>query len=1134
MKKKLSNLRGTERSLIKLTLKMKLTVILTLVSLFQIQANTYSQTKKVSLNMSNATIAAVIHEIESLSDFKFLLNRNDVDIDRRVSVKFKKKPIAFILNKIFKGTDVEYEVLQKQIILRSKTGNLDSLEDNQNNLPKDIPQFQVTGTVLDGAGIPLAGANVIEKGTVNGTQTDFDGNFTLSVSGSNAVLSISYVGFASKELSLNGQTQVNVSLQEDVSSLDEVVVVGYGTQKKINQTGSVSSVSFEEMSETRPITDVGQGLAGQAAGVTVTQGAGKPGSEENNILIRGVGTLNNSSPLVVIDGLVGSLSDVVAENIQSISILKDAASASIYGSRAANGVVLVTTKKGTNGKTKFSYNGYTGIQDPTFEVDMVWDYPTHMEIINQAQANDGKPEIFSQATIDDYRAGTDPLLYPNTNWFKHVFRQSFIQRHNLSASGGSDNVRYMFSTNILDNRGSIKKSDYKRYSFRSNVEADFNNWLTAGANVFGYWSDQESPDDASEQAIRTIGHSVPGILPLSPDGRVGGPWVPGENASTNNVEARFAGSDFSRNITKILAKVYATIKFKDKIQWTTSFSPTIQYDYTFQHTFGADIWNFQDNSIIANTAATGTSLSEEYRKYYRLIFDSFITYNTSIADTHNIGVLAGYNQEYETARNMRASKTDLLADETPVFDAASGEDPVVRGNFNDRALRSFFGRINYDYKEKYLLEGNLRYDGSSKFSIDERWGIFPSVSAGWVISKEGFLQDVDPISFFKLKASWGQLGNNRVTDYGTQPLYNLTSYVFGGNIVPGAAPSAIPNDILKWETTTQTDIGFESSFLSRRLGVEFDWFNRRTEDILINLPIPLVNGGLTAPPQNAGIVDNKGFELTLSWRDNIGDFKYGISGNVTHIKNEVIKYLGGAGTRSGQRIIQEGLPINSWYVREVEGIATQERIDELVADGYTMNPMPSPGDFIYKDQQQEGEDGYKVIDEGDRVAKGSSIPEYVYGFSLDFGYKNFDLNILGQGVAGIDNYFENEWYTSDLANGDIVPAEALNAWRPDNQNATFPRLTTGGNPNNTATNDFWLRDASFLRIKNITLGYSLPSDVIQKVGMQRLRLYMSAENYFTFKSSEYVGFDPEITTGQNNGLNYPIMKRLTFGININF
>ena len=414
---------------------------------------------------------------------------------------------------------------------------------------------------------------------------------------------------------------------------------------------------------------------------------------------------------------------------------------------------------------------------------------------------------------------------------------------------------------------------------------------------------------------------------------------------------------------------------------------------------------------------------------------------------------------------------------------------------------------------------------------------FPSVSAGWVMSNEGFLADSQTLSYLKVRGSWGQLGNNQVADYGTQPLYNLSSYVFGGTIVPGAAPNAIPNDILRWETTTQTNIGVESRFFAGRLGMELDLFKRRTDDILIELPIPGVNGGLTAPPQNAGVVDNNGVELTLSWRDNIGsDFRYGFSGNFTYVKNEVVKYLGGAGTRDNNQILQEGLPLGSWYVREVEGIATQERIDEMVADGFTFNPMPSPGDFIYKDQQSEGEEGHKVVNDDDRVAKGSQIPKYTFGFSLDLGYKGFDLNILGQGVAGVETYFNNVWYTSDLRNGRLVSAAALNAWTPENPNASFPRLTADGVPNNTVANDFWLMDASFLRIKNITLGYSLPENIIKSFGMQRFRLFLSAENYFTISSSEFKGFDPELTgvdPGQNP-VSYPIMKRLTLGLNVNF
>lgn len=1087
----------------------------------------YKSVKKVELTISGGqkTILDVFATIESSTDYKFYFHQRDIDKKQLIDLPGKEsRTVAEVLENVSRQAQLKFKQINNNISVSvlKKNGKDDPV---QVTIEADV---EVSGRVLDDQGDPLPGATVLVKGTTMGTVTDTDGKYQLSVS-EDAVLTISFLGFKTQEIAVNGRSVIDVFMEADLASLEEVIVIGYGTQKKVNQTGSVASVDFEEMGATRPITNIAQGLAGQAAGVSVSQSSGKPGDDAGQILIRGVGTLNNSSPLVVIDGLVGSLSDVVPENIQSISVLKDAASASIYGSRAANGVILITTKKGSNGKVNFSYNAYMGTQSPALDVDMVWDYPTHMRLINQSRENVGRPAIFDQATIDDYQAGTDPILYPNTNWFEVAFRDAFLQRHNLSATGGNDKMRYMFSANILDNRGNLKETDYKRYSFRSNVEAELNDWLTAGANVFGYWSDEGTPGNTVSTYLGYIGSSVPGVLPRDPLGRAGGPWVAGEDASVNNIETNFDNGESSQNITKILAKVYTKVNFLKDFTLTTSYQPAIQYDYNITQQFFADVWNLRDNTIIRQSN-NKTALEEEYRKYYRLIFDSYLTYNKTIAGDHNVNVILGYNQEYETARNLGAFKLDVLADETTVMDAVSGADPVVRGNFADRSIRSFFGRVNYNFQEKYLFEANLRYDGSSRFSEGDRWGLFPAVSVGWVMSNEDFFADIHPISSLKIRGSWGRLGNNQVSDYGTQPLYNLSSYVFGGTIVPGAAPVAIPNDILRWETTTQTNIGIESSLLEGRLGMEFDWFARRTDDILIDLPIPGVNGGLTAPPQNAGIVDNNGVELTLSWRDNIGtDFRYGFSGNITYLKNEVVKYLGGAGTRSNNQILQEGFPMGSWYVREVESIATQERIDEMVADGYTFSPMPSPGDFIYKDQQSEGEEGYKVINDDDRVAKGSQIPSHTFGFSLDLGYKNFDLNILGQGLAGVDTYFNNVWYTSDLRNGRLVSTAALDAWTPENPSADFPRLTADGVPNNTVTNDFWLMNASFLRIKNITLGYSLPNKLIEKVGVERFRVYLSAENFFTIKSSEFKGFDPEMT-----GVNYPIMKRFTAGLNMNF
>ena len=1097
---------------------MRLTFLIILIGLMKVSAVSYSQQSKLTMNVHNLALKDALGLIEDQSNYVFFYNADQIALEDKVDLNFVNKSINEILDGLLNGKEITYKVTDRRIVLYPKEIKSNSVQ-----------QKNVTGNVSDSSGQPLPGVSIIIKGTTIGTVTDFDGNFNLTNISTDATLVFSFVGMKTQEIVVGNQTVFNVTMTADAIGIEEVVAVGYGTQKKVNLTGSVSSVNFEKLSESRPITNISQGLAGQAAGVIITQSTGKPGDDDGAILIRGQGTLNNSSPLVVVDGIVGSLRDVIPGDIESVSILKDAASSSIYGSRAANGVILITTKKGSKGETKFTYNGYVGAQKPTLPLDMIWDYPTHMEIINQAHVNVGKPEIFSQATIDDYRAGTDPVLYPNTNWFEAAFRTALIQEHNLSATGGNDKLRYMFSANYLDNQGNMKETDYKKYSFRSNIEAEMNDWLTVGANLYGYWSDQGTPGSTILNYLGYIGNSVPGLLPRDPKGRVGGPWVEGEDASVNNIETNFDNAESSRNITKMMAKFYASLKLAKDLTLKSSFSPAYQYTYNKTQQLIANIWNLKTDEIIRQSN-TKTALQEEYSKYYKIIFDSYLTYTKTIADKHNLGLILGYNQEYETSRNLNAFKLNLLADETTVMDAASGDNPTVRGTFADRALRSFLGRINYNYKEKYLFEANLRYDGSSKFSKNERWGAFPSFSAAWRISNEDFMSDMKSVSSLKLKASWGQLGNNRVADYGTQALYKLSNYTFGGSVVAGAAPKAIPNDILKWETTTHTGIGFEALLLNSKLGVDFDWFNKRTEDILINLPIPGINGGITAPPQNAGIVDNKGIELSLMWRNSIGnDFNYRFSGNFTYIKNEVVKYLGYVGTISGQKILQEGLPIGTWYIREVEGIATQEKIDQMVSDGYTFSPMPSPGDFIYIDQQKEGEDGYKVINDDDRVKKGSSLPQYIFGFSLDLEYKHFDLSVLAQGVGGIDAYFNNTLYTSDLSNGSLISSAALNAWTPENQNTDFPRLTAGGVANNTVANDFWLMDASYLRIKNITLGYSLPNQIAQKIYMNRCRVYLSAENWFTLKSSSFKGFDPEMP-----GVNYPIMKRLTIGLNINF
>lgn len=827
--------------------------------------------------------------------------------------------------------------------------------------------------------------------------------------------------------------------------------------------------------------------------------------------------------MVLIDGVPGSINDVNPNDVESISTLKDAASSAIYGSRAANGVILITTKRGGKDKLSISYNGYVGVESAAKMIDFISDYPTHLELINEAKLNSNQPALYEQADIDEWRQKslTDPLNYPNTDWFREILKSSVVTEHNVSARGGGEKSNFMLSLGYLDNKGVIENAEYKKYSFRLNADSQITDWFQLGGNIFGFWSDRGpvSLDNLIESMLMTS----PGILPKSADGRYGGTMMPGENFRANNPRMTMEKAKGNNERQRLGVKFFAKINFLKYFEFESSFAADYDNNRSWNYWEPTPVWNFQTNSILyGNTGRNG--MTNTSSRYYSTVLNELLRFNYSINKEHNISALVGFDQEYSRTDRFSASKYDLLNDAILVLDAAAA-DPTASGTANDRALRSYFGRINYDYKGKYLFEANARYDGSSRFSKDCRWGFFPSFSAGWRISEENFFESLrETMSNLKIRASWGQLGNNNIGDYEYQSLYASQNYSFGDNIVLGSAPTMIPNGKITWESTTITDIGLDMNFFNNSLSCTFDFFNKVTNDILVRLPIPDVMGNLTAPSQNAAKVRNRGWEAQVDYHGKIGkDFKYNVGFNLSLVNNKVVKYRGDVKTFSGAQVLTEGLAIYPYYVREVDHIIQdQAEIDELLAQGYTFSPgVPEPGDFLYKDQNND-----KKIDDDDRIAKGSSIPKCTYGINLSASFKNFDLYVLGQGVQGIDTYWCDGFNTSDIHWDYLTRTNALKRWTPENKTTEFPRLTMGVS-NNVVNNDFWMQNASYFKIKSIQLGYTIPQNISTKFFVNRLRAYTSLENYLTF--TKYDGFDPE-----NTGITYPNMKQWVFGLNVTF
>lgn len=1075
----------------------------------------YGQNQRVTLTGNNLTLRAAFEQVERQTSLSVDYDARLIDVKKVLASVPAPGTVSEVMTKLLEGTGFTFAIKGAHIVIsRQKSGG------------REIRT--VSGRVLDEKGAPIVGANVIVKGTNTGTSTGSDGRFTLNVPADGRLL-FTFLGYVPQEIEVGSRTVIDIRLKEESVAMEDVVVVGYGVQKKVNLSGSVASVDMENLGETRAITNMSQSLQGVMSGVLSQQSSGQPGAESTSITIRGQGTLNNSSPLVVVDGIVGSLSDVAPSDVASISVLKDAASSSIYGSRAANGVILVTTKQGSKDKIRVTYNTYLGSQRPTFNIDVVDDYALYMETINKALNRAGQPSAYKDDIIAEWRANSplDPEIYPNTNWFREVYKSAFIQEHTLQASGSSGKVDYMISVGYLGNNGSMPETDYEKYSFRSNVNAQVTPWLKVGTKVSGYRSIRENADVSAYMGY--VSNSSPGTLPRSSDGRLGAEWAPGGNQQANNVFANFDETDDMYYTTRVLGTLSATVSFTKNLTWHNSVNVTFDNSFENIRQQPVKLWNLKENTVVRTAGASRTTLKNDDNRYYRLIVDSYLNYSLPINAKHQLDFILGYNQEYEESSNTIGTAYDLLSYDTDVMNSAASPS-TIKGGFSNRALRSGFGRINYNFDDKYLLEANLRYDGSSKFAKGHRWGLFPSFSGAWRISKENFMKDIGWLDNLKLRLSWGTLGNNRTDDYGTQSIYKSANAVLAGQVTTGAAMTNLVNRNLTWESTAMTNVGIDFDVLGGRLGFVGDFFYKKTKDILLQLPVPLVLGGLSAPYQNAGIVSNRGVELNIRWNDAIRNkFRYGISANYTFVRSKVDRYRGEVATYSGQRILLEGIRLYPFYVREVECIATQDKIDEMLANGYKFYPStPKPGDFIYKDQQQPGEPGYKIINDDDRVIKGNSVPEHYFGLTLNAEWKGIDFSALFQGVAGVHKYLNSMWYTNVLKNGSQINKKFLNAWSEENPTSNIPAVTTDDGGRNTANNDFWLQDASYLRLKNIQIGYTFPAKWTRKFVVQRLRIYCSAENLFTITGFE--GLDPELSGADA----YPNMKRIVGGISITF
>lgn len=1020
--------------------------------------------------------------------------------------------------------------------------------------PKDTP---VSGKVVDEKGEGLPGVSVVVKGSQRGATTDVNGKYSLNVPNrsdgtSPSILVFSFVGYATKEVTVGNQTQINVSLQTDTKALEEVVVVGYGTQKKVNMTGAVSTIDMAKVAESRPITSLSSSLYGLAPGLSVNQGNARPGGDGASLLIRGQGTLNNASPLVIVDGVESNMNNLNPQDVETVSILKDAASAAIYGSRAANGVILITTKKGKEGTMKINYNGYVAAQKATRLVETVSDYVTHMELYNESLQNTtpGVTPTFPQSSIDMWKndAGKNPLMYPNTDW-RDLFGQNVIsQNHNISINGGTDKIKFFSSFGYLDNPGILENTGFRRYSGRVNLEAKVKPYLTLGLLASGTNSSTDIGTDAldNNSAFRWIASTSPAMVYRSPDGRYGASNSPDGSGVTNNALATVNSrkGDISQN--RLATRFFGIFNPVKGLTLEGSFNYEQTGYLKDQQPVFLDRWSFRTNSIVV--AGTGrTYVLNRSEQTLRKYMDGIIRYQTTFAGGLNLHAMAGASQEYYKSSWFEAQKYDLTDPSLKVLNAAT-LDADASGNASDWAMNSFFGRLNLGWKEKYLLESNIRYDGSSRFRAgDTRWGLFPSISAGWRISEENFMKGINWLDNLKIRASYGALGNNSIGNYDYQALYGSSNYILNNVLQTGFAQTAIANSIITWESTYVTNLGFDFGLLRNRLSGSLELFDKDTRNILINLPAPNVRGTASLPQQNAARVQNKGVELALNWTNRVGQVKYQIGGNMAYINNNVTKFKGSERTISGENLLQEGLPANVLFVLATDRIlqtqADMEIVQKIIdnapvnpSTGQKQNPFaafgtPQLGDLLYKDLNGDG-----IINNDDKYVVGNGTsPRLTYGINLGLQWKGFDFACLLQGTGSLKDYWLDDWRTPTPAALYLINKEVADGrWVPGRTDATYPRFLTSTATINRALSDFWVVDKSYLRVKNIQLGYRLPKLITQKVSLEAIRVYCSFENLLTF--TKYTGFDPEIRGG-NSGIdsfNYPTMKQSTVGLSIDF
>ncbi len=1115
-----------------LWLQMKITTILLILTIFCLQANdSYSQNVKVSLDIQNATITEIFREIENRTDYRFFYNKTLLNTEKRVSVNSNEKEVSAILDQLLAGENVSYTMVNNYIVITPKENE----ETNSPGVTQDNRKT-VIGTVTDESGESIIGANIIEKGTTNGTVTDIEGKFNITVS-TGSVLLFSYIGYKNVEIPVGDQTIINVQLQEDTETLEEVVVVGYGTQKKVNLTGAVSSIESKSLT-VAPVANTTNALAGRLPGLTVIQNSGQPGADRASLNIRGF-----DSPLVIVDGIEAEFHTIDPNMIESVSVLKDGAAA-IYGSRAGNGVILVTTKRGIQQKPSITFNSNLTLQGVT-SMPKPTSAGQYAELEREKWIQSGRPieqAPFTEEQVRKYYDGSDPQ-YPNTNWYNELIRDwAPQQQYNLSVRGGNEAVKYYGFIGYLNQQSMWKKNggNYNRYNLQSNIDASITKNLTFQLDLAAIIEDKIFPSRPQSAGGDNVWQDFWNTLPIYPatlpdptkvsyadGGGTGGAHVTsnyglmGYNKWDNqNFKGTGALNYVFPGITGLSAKllVNAIVNYNK----SSTFSKPVQY---YRYDIASDTYT------LAGALGNKAQLSITQSRNSSITTQASLNYDRVFSDIHHLTILALFEGIDYKGDWLSASRDNFLSPAVEQLYAGDNSTAKNNGSASEMGRMSYVGRLNYAYKGKYLLEATLRADASAKFSPTKRWGYFPSISAGWRISEETFMQNANNLDNLKLRVSYGQSGNDNVVNFQYLSGYTLQSfagYLIGDNPLKAIAPSVIPNLNLSWEEIEIIGAGIDFSFFQRKIYGEADVFYRKRTGIPGTRQSTLPSTfGASLPQENINSLDNRGFEFMLGTYFNINDFEFDISGNVAYSRDKWIHYEEPEYTDPDEirlRKVSGNWTDRLFGYKSDKLFGSQAEIDALTfMQDNNNNTSLRPGDVRYINTN-----GDDRLDWRDQVELGARFPHWTMGLNINARYKNFDLTTLFQGAFA---YYTDVWLLRSIR---VYSEEVYNLrWTEEKNNtdALVPRM--GGSSLNGEASDYRYKEAGYLRLKSASLGYNIPKELLNQISIEQARIYLAGTNLLTFDRLKKYNIDPEAPFG-NAGYYYPQQRTISFGINVSF